>query len=246
MIGLGVKLITNSTGNPLLLFTGSACLLEGVVIMAVAYSFHTSARLETLVKEGKVKTTGSVPGYSKGMIVSTNAPSATKGLLLAIVSGALMWVMFPLVTKARFGDFGMGPYSLMLMFAGGMFASTFVYNLFFINLPVEGEPLELLAYFGGGLRSHLVGVGAGIVLCTGILAYLVAQGGAPENQLSPLTSYAVQHGAALLAAVAGIFLWKDFRDAEGRVRAMVWLFLLLFAAGLVVVGAAAKMATPAA
>jgi hypothetical protein len=46
--------------------------------------------------------------------------------------------------------------------------------------------------------------------------------------------------------VVGIFLWKDFRDAEGRVRAMVWLFLLLFAAGLVVVGAAAKMATPAA
>jgi glucose uptake protein len=241
MIGVGLKLITSSTGNPLLLFSGSACLLVSVVIIAVAYSFHVSARLETLVKEGKVKTTGSVPGYAKGMIVSTNAPSATKGLLLAIVSGALMWIMVPLVAKARFGDFGMGPYALMVMFATGMFASTFVFNLFFVNLPVEGEPIELLAFLQGGLRSHLVGVGAGVVLCTGILAYFVAQGGAPEVQISPLTSYTVQQGAVLLAALVGIFGWKDFRDAEGRVRAMVWLFILLFATGLAAVGAAAKI-----
>jgi glucose uptake protein len=242
MIGVGLKLVTNSSGSPLLLFTGAASLLVGVVTMAVAYTFHVSSRVDQLVKEGKVQTTGSVPGYGKGMIVSTHAPSAAKGLLLAIVSGALMWIMFPLVNKARLGDFGLGPYSLTMMFSLGVLATTFVFNLFFINLPVDGEPIELLSYLQGGIRSHLAGFGAGIVLCAGILAYFVVQGGAPEAQLKPLTSYAIQQGAVLVAAVAGIFGWKDFRDAEPRVRALVWVFLLLFTVGIGAVAAAAKAA----
>src|SRR3954451_18941825 len=141
MIGVGLQLIMNHSGNPLLLFAGSACLLVGVVTIGVAYTFHISTRVDQLVKEGKVQTTGSVPGYSKGMIVSTHAPSAAKGLLLAIVAGALMWIMVPLVNKARMGDFGLGPYSLTMLFSLGVFATTFVFNLFFVNLPVEGEPI---------------------------------------------------------------------------------------------------------
>ena len=242
MIGVGVKLVGSYSGNPMLLFTGTACLAVAVVMIAIAYTFHISSRIDQMVKEGKVQTTGSVPGSGKAMIVSTNVPSAAKGLLLAIVAGALMWIMVPLLNKARLGDFGMGPYALTVMFCVGVFTTTFVYNLFFVNLPVEGEPIELLSYLRGGLGSHLVGVGAGFVLSTGILAYFVAQGGPPEAQINPLISYAVQQGAVLTAALVGIFGWKDFRDAEPRVRALVWAFLLLFAAGLGAVAAAARVA----
>ncbi len=243
MIGVGLKMVLTYTGNPLLLFAGSACLFVGVVTMAVAYTFSVSSRVDQLVKEGKVKTTGSVPGYGKGMIVSTNTPSAAKGLLLSIVAGALMWIMLPLATKARAGDFGLGPYTLTALFALGMFTTTFVFNLFFVNLPVEGEPIELTAFLSGGVRTHLIGVGAGIVLCTGILAYFVAQAGAPEAQLAPLTAYALQQGAVLLAALVGIFMWKDFRDSEPRVRAMVWVFVVLFVVGLGALAAAARAVT---
>lgn len=237
MIGVGLKLVLHSTGSPMLMFVGSACLLVAVVMMAVAYSFHVSARLEQLIKEGKVKTTS----YGKGMVVSTNAPSATKGLLLAFVAGALMWAMFPLASKAQAGDFGVGPYTLMALFALGVFVSTWVLNLFLINLPVEGEPIELSAYFRGRLKSHAAGLGAGFVLCTGILAYFVAQSGPPEAQAPPLAFYTVQQGAVLLAAIVGIFGWKDYRDAEPRVRAIVWMFLFLFVAGLAALGTAAKL-----
>jgi glucose uptake protein len=243
MIGVGLKLVMHSTGNPLMLFTGTACLVVSVVIIAVAYTFYISGRVDQLVKEGKVKTTGSVPGSGKGMIVSTHAPSAVKGLLLAIVAGALMWIMIPLVNKARIGDFGLGPYALTALFVLGMFTTTFVFNLFFVNLPVEGEPIELLAFVKGGLATHLIGIGAGVVLCTGILAYFVAQAGPPEAQVNPLASYTVQQGAVLVAALMGIFGLKDFRDAEPRVRAMVWAFLVLFAAGLGALVAASRAAT---
>jgi glucose uptake protein len=76
MFGVGISVLLHYTGNPFLLFLGSACLLVGVVTIGVAYSFLISARQDRLVQEGKVKTTPGIPGYNKGMIVSTDAPSS--------------------------------------------------------------------------------------------------------------------------------------------------------------------------
>src|SRR5206468_4140744 len=97
-------------------------------------------------------------GRSKAMIVSTNAPSAAKGLLLAIISGALIWVMFPLIDLARAGETGMGPYSTMAFFAFGVLVSTIVFNNFFVNLPVQGEAIDLMDYVRGRTRAHLAGL----------------------------------------------------------------------------------------
>jgi glucose uptake protein len=240
MLGVGFSLILNHAGNPLLLFVGSACLLMAVVCVSVAYSLLISARQDKLVQEGKVKTTASVPGYGKGMLISTNAPTATKGLLLAIVSGVLMWIMFPLLRAAKAGDQGLGPYALMAMFALGLTGSSMIFNMFFVNLPVEGEPIPLGQYFSGSMGTHLVGLVSGAVLATGLLAILVAQAGAPETLVSPTLLYALEQGAVLIGALWGIFVWKDFRDCQPRVRAMVWMFILLFLAGIVSFGFAGK------
>jgi glucose uptake protein len=245
MLGAGLGLILHSTANPLLLFGGSACLLIAIVTIAVAYTFRISARQDKLVKEGKVKTTSSLPGYSKGMIVSSNAPSSTKGLVLAIVSGALMWIMLPLTDMARTPEYGLGPYALMAMFAFGMVASTFMFNLFFVNLPVAGEPIELFAYLEGSPRTHLVGVAAGAVLTAGLLAMFVAHGGPPEAQLPASLYYALEQAAVLIGAVWGIVKLKEFRDSEPRVRAMLWTFVLLFSVGLVLIGFASNFARAA-
>ena len=124
-----------------------------------------------------------------------------------------------------------------------MFISTFVFDLFLVNLPVAGEPIELTAYFSGTLRKHVIGLAAGFVLATGILAYFIVQAGSPDIAkpwFPPTTAYALQQGAVLIAALCGILGWKDFRDAEPRVRAMVWMFVLLFAAGLVSIGVASS------
>jgi glucose uptake protein len=248
MLGAGISLAISNPANHLLMFVGTACLLVALVMIAVAYSFLISARQDQMVKEGTVKTTAAGPGYNKGMIVSTNAPSATKGLLLAIVGGALMWTMIPLLNKARSGDFGLGPYALAAMFAFGIFASTFVYNLFFVNLPVEGEPVDMLSYFQGSLKQHLAGVVAGMALCTGIVALFVAQAGSPDSAtpwFPSTTAYALRQGAVLLGALFGIFRLKDFRDSDARVRALVWAFILLFTAGVFAIGFAAKLAPAA-
>jgi glucose uptake protein len=210
----------------------------GVVTIGVAYSFLISARQDRLVAAGKVKTTSNVPGH-RGMILSTDAPSSAKGLLLSIITAVLMWIMFPLVTKARSGDQGLGPYALLVMFVFGMGASTFLFNMFFINLPIEGEPLELFDYFGGSLKAHAIGWLAGLIWCTGMLANLVVAGGPPEAQPGAPVMYAFQQAAVLVAGLWGIMIWKEFKDGEGRVRAMVMTFLLVFACGVICLALAA-------
>jgi glucose uptake protein len=241
MFGVGLSVLLHHAGNPLLMFLGTACLLVAVVTIGVAYSFLISGRQDRLVQEGKVKTTSNIPGYSKGTIVSTNAPSSAKGLLLSIVSAALMWIMFPLISKARAGDQGLGPYALMALFALGVGGSTFLFNLFFINLPIEGEPLELFDYFKGKLKAHAIGWLAGLIWCTGMLANLVVAGGPPETQPGAAVLYAFQQGGVLVAALWGVLAWKDFHDGEGRVRAMVMAFLALFACGIVCLALSAKL-----
>jgi glucose uptake protein len=231
MLGMGITVLMGHFGNPLWKFTGSACLLLAVILVVVAYSLMISARQDKLVKEGKIKTTN-VPGYGRGMIVSTDAPSATKGLLLSGIAAALMWVMYPLLSLARAGETGLGPYSCAFLFMGGLFLTSFIFNLFFMNLPVEGEPLELIEYFRVRFVDHVLGAIAGMILCTGLLAELVSESGPPEAQVGTVMTYGLKQGAMLVAAIWGVWVWRDFRDADPRVRGVVAAFTTLMALGV--------------
>jgi glucose uptake protein len=242
IFGLGASLLFSHVGNPILVFAGSACFVVGVVLAAVAYSFLISSRQDRLVKEGKVEVAPHVPGAGKRMIVSTDAPNATKGLLLSGVAAVLMWIMYPLINKARDGEAGLGPYALMALFSLGVFVSTFVFDLFLINLPLEGEPIEPFEYVRGSLKTHLAGIVAGILLCTGILAELVSAGGPPEAQPGMLVSYGLKQLAPLVGGCAGVWIWKEMQDAEGRVRAIFYTFALLFVVGAACLIAAASFA----
>ena len=231
MFGMGITVLLGQFGNPLWKFPGSACLLVAVILVGVAYSLMISARQDKLVKEGKVKT-ANLPGYGRGMIVSTDAPSATKGLLLSVAAAALMWVMYPLLNFARAGETGLGPYSCVFLFMSGVFLSTFIYNLFFLNLPVEGEPLELIEFFRVRLTDHILGVIAGAILCCALLAELVSEAGPPEAQVGTVMTYGIKQASILVAAVWGIWVWKDFRDAGPRIRALTVVFTGLMALGV--------------
>ncbi len=231
MLGMGITVLMGRFGNPLWKFPGSASLLIAAILVVVAYSLMISARQDRLVKEGKIKTSN-VPGYGRGMIVSTDAPSATKGLLLSGIAAALMWVIYPLLNAARAGETGLGPYSCVFLFMGAVFLTTFIFNLFFMNLPVEGEPLEMIEYFRMRIADHLLGVIAGMILCTGVLAELVSEGGPPEAQVGTVMTYGLKQGAMLVAAIWGVWVWKDFRDAGPRVRGVVAAFTTLMALGV--------------
>ena len=110
-----------------------------------------------------------------------------------------MWIMVPLVNKARLGDLAMGPYALMAMFGAGMFVSTFIFDLFLVNLPVAGEPIrELTAYFSGSLRKHGIGLADELLFTTGIIGVFHRagrlSGWSPNRGFRRPPAYAVGQG----------------------------------------------------
>lgn len=225
-VGIGLALIIgviwnysiNPQGNPTLLFTGMAIVIAAIVTDALAYRAHALAQARAAIKAGRTRTT--IPAAS------------WKGILLSLASGLLMGSFYPLVELGKQGESGLGPYAIAFIFALGIFFSTFVFNLFFMNLPVEGEPVEILEYFKGTWKQHALGIAGGIIWATGTISNFVAASSPREVQVGPAISYALGQGATLVSALWGLLLWKEFRGADGRVKMLLGLMLFLFAVGL--------------
>ena len=236
-IGIGMALvigviwnhILRPQGNPVLLFAGAAIIVGAIIVDAFAYRMHALSKLEHKGRAGKAK--------------STKRTVSSKGIVLSLVSGVLMGSFFPLIEIGRQGDPGLGPYAIGLVFAIGVFLSTFVFNLFFMNLPVEGEPLEMFQYFAGNLKQHLLGIAGGAIWYTGTIANFVAASTPEKVQVGPAISYAIGQGATMVSALWGLLVWKEFAGADQQVRILLGVMLILFVCGLLTVAIAPLFVT---
>src|SRR2546428_10405503 len=145
-----------------------------------------------------------------------------------------MGSFFPLVEMGKVGLLGLGPYAIGFVFAVGVFLSTFVFNLFFMNFPVEGAPVAISEYFKGTGRQHLLGIVGGLIWATGTIANFVAASAPKSVEVGPAVSYAIGQGATMVSALWGLLVWKEFAGASPKVRFMLGLMLLLFIGGLAV------------
>jgi len=223
IIGIVAGRFGKSTGNPLLTFAGCALILAAIIIAGSAYRFINETRHEASARAGKAK--------------STRRPAAVKGIVIAVLSGVLMAVFYPLLASSSRGVLGLGPYSACAIFALGVFASTFVFNLFFMNLPVEGEPLDFFEYFKATPKSHGLAVLGGMIWCFGAVAAYTAESADNVRILTSLT-YGLSQAPALLAMLWGVFVWKEFKDGDTRTKSMVGLLFALFALGILLVSVA--------
>ncbi len=224
LVGIAMGIAGRPVGNAMMLELGCALVLTSVVVNAVLYRMRAVAEHEVLARSGHAK--------------STRRPSAIKGIILALVAGMLIGSFAPMLDKARMGDLGLGPYALSTVFAFGVFFSSLVFNIFFMNLPVEGEPVDLGAYFNGRLKQHLLGVSAGVIWLTGVLALMVA-GSVPEQlQVPGLERYLLSQGAPVLTALWGIVVFREFKDGDVRIKTLGALMLVLLLCGMVMIGLA--------
>jgi glucose uptake protein len=138
---------------------------------------------------------------------------------------------------------GLGPYAVAFLFAIGVFFSTFVFNLYFLNLPVQGAGLSMFDYFKGTLWQHVLGILGGLIWCIGAIANFVAASAPKSVQVGPAISYAVGQGATMVSALWGLLVWKEFAGANGKVRVLLALMLILFLAGLITVSIAPLYST---
>jgi glucose uptake protein len=96
-------------------------------------------------------------------------------------------------------------------------------------------------YFRQPKRSHLLPLLGGMLWAAGSVSLFVATsaataapgvGAEPVPLLGPATVYVVGLGAAVLSALWGLLVWKEFRGATDRARVLVALMVVLLVAGL--------------
>ena len=205
-------------GNATLLLGGCALLIMAVIADAIGFNMVSVLRHEKLARAGKTK--------------STRRPKSGKGVILGIVGGLLLGAGLPLIDNARETEIGLGPFTLTVLFTLGLFFSTFVFSIFFVNLPVEGDPVEIGDYIKAGVKDHAKGIVAGAIWCTGALALWVTAHTPDLFQDSRTLFYFLSQGAPLVAALWGLLVWKEFRGGDLRVKSMAVLMLVFFAGGL--------------
>lgn len=231
-IGIGLALIIgviwtyalNPSGNRELLFGGTAVIVVAIIINALAYRSYALLRSRQAAREGKARM------MRKSM--------STKGIIVSLVAGVFMGSFYPLLQNAMGGEIGLGPYAVSFVFSLGIFFSTFVLNLVFMNLPVEGAPVEISDYFRGSLKSHALGIIGGMIWAVGLISNLVAANAEGVAKAGPAESYGIGQGATMVSALWGILVWREFAGADAKVKGLVAAMLVLFVGGLAMVSIA--------
>lgn len=207
VIGVIVNYIDQPLGNKVLLFGGVALVVLAILLNAFAYR----------------------------KMQSGNKNPTSKGLLLSIISGVLMGLFYKYVAASMFPDFTvpesgkLSPYTAIVFFSVGILASNFLFNTILMRRPFDGSPVTYKDYFRGGFKNHITGILGGIIWCIGMSFSIIASGKA-----GPAISYGLGQGATVVAAIWGIYVWKEFKGAKG-VKLILSCMLVCYIIGLVMI-----------
>jgi len=228
------------------LIIGSLLLVGAALLSAVAYRAHSSRLAEEERERSKATAAITEPApesvdasdprsyrrRKKKEVADQDAVGTpAKAIGLALAAGLAMGSIVPLLENSRETELGLGPYALLFVMALGVFLSTIVLNLYFMNLPVKGAPLQFFRYFQGTAWQHLCGVLGGMVWLAGLGAALVLAAIPKAARSGSLTVFLAQ-AAPLLALLWGVMIYREFRSASGFVNGLLALLALVLAAGL--------------
>lgn len=205
VIGVLVNYLDNPVGNKLFIFGGVILIILAILLNANAYRKMSAAKSKV----------------------------SNKGLILSIVAGVLMGFFYKYVAASMFTDFNvpeagkLSPYTAVVFFSIGILLSNFVFNSALMARPFEGSPVSYRDYFKGSMRNHFTGILGGVIWCVGMSFSIIASGKA-----GAAISYGLGQGATVVAALWGIFIWKEFKNAPAGTSMILNIMLLLYVFGL--------------
>ena len=212
-VGIGLALVVGVIVNYLDAPVGNALMLfGGVGLVALAILLNASA-------------------YRK--LSSSTGGVSTKGLVLSVIAGALMGLFYKYVANSMFPDFTqplpgkLSPYSAVVIFSLGILLSNVLFNSLLMWRPFVGTPVTYADYFRGNLKNHLTGVLGGVIWCIGMSFSIIA-----SDKAGPAISYGLGQGATIVAALWGIYIWKEFKGAPAGTNTLLNSMLLCYIIGL--------------
>jgi glucose uptake protein len=171
-------------------------------------------------------------GKAYGEISGEKAVSR-KSIITCIVSGVLMGLWAPFSTRALTHGHALGPYSIAVFLTGGALLSCFLWNVYFMKKPLVGEPVAFSGLFRGPASGHLLGLLGGAIWATGTVFNLVA-----GNFTGVAISYAIGQSAPMVAALWGIFAWKEFAGANRKAQAFLGLMFIFYMLAILLIARA--------
>lgn len=207
VVGVVLSYILQPQGNAGLLAAGVACAVVAVVLDGKAY----------------------------GNLASSSQPrvASNKGIITCIVSGVLMGLWAPFVTRAMTHGNTLGPYSVAVFLTLGALLSCFIWNIYFMKKPLVGEPVRFRDFFRGPLSGHLLGLLGGCIWGIGTVFNLVA-----AKFSGVAISYAIGQSAPMVAAFWGVLAWKEFRGASSRAKTYLAVMFVFYILAIVLVSRA--------
>jgi glucose uptake protein len=209
IIGVIMNYVADPIGNVVLLSAGVFFVILAIILDALAYR--------------------RLAGGSAGA-------NSAKGLPLAVACGVFMGIFYRFIAAAMYADTAhptagkMGSYAAVFTVAVGILLSSFVWNTFAMKKPFTGPPVGFRDYFAANLRTHMTGVLGGVIWGTGTSLNLIASGRAGYA-----ISYGLGQGATMVAAIWGVFIWKEFRTAPAGTSTLLATMFASFLAGLVLI-----------
>jgi glucose uptake protein len=213
-VGIGLALVLGvilnyavaQKGDPVILFTGVALIVVAIILNAVAYRKASAS-------DSKV---------------------STKGIALSLIAGLLMSFFYRFIASSMdLENFEspapgkMTPYTAVFIFSCGIFLSNFIFNTILMKNPIAGTPTSYKEYFKGNYRTHMTGILGGLIWGLGNSFNLIA-----AEKAGPAISYGLGQGATLVAALWGVFIWKEFKNSPPKTNIYLGAMFVFFVAGL--------------
>jgi glucose uptake protein len=207
-LGILINYIGKPEGNPVMLFTGT-----GIIILAILVSMQSYRKLADQQKK-----------------------ASFKGIALALAAGICIAFFYRFVASSMASDFSpaddgkISSYTAVVFFSIGAVISTLIINPVFMAKPVEGAPVKMGQWLRGTPKAHLLGMLGGVVWCLGNSVSFMSVGAA-----SPAISYGLSNAAPVVAALWGIFIWKEFKDAPKGTNLLLSLMFAFYLIGLILI-----------
>ncbi len=209
VLGVIVNFMASQKGDPMLLFAGVALIAVAIIINAIAYKRSSKA----------------------------DSKPSSNGIIISLIAGVLMSFFYRFIAASmdleNFGSPAVGkmtPYTAVFIFSVGIFISNFLFNTILMKKPFNGAPVSYHDYFNGKFKTHLTGILGGLIWGLGNSLNLIAAGKA-----GAAISYGLGQGATLIAALWGVFIWKEFKQAPKSTNTLLTAMFIFFVIGIALI-----------
>lgn len=214
--GVIINYIAKPEGNPLLIAVGTLAIGIAIFLNARAY-----AKLKSGTEDDKSM-------MKKGIILAISG-GLLMGLFYYLLQNSLPLILSPDSLSNIAGTGKFTPYTAVVVFAFASLLSNFIYNTYIMKHPFKGEPVSYKGYFAKGFgKDHIVSILSGGVNALGTSFNIIASG-----LVGAAIAYGIGQSAPMIAAIWGIFVWKEFKGAPKGTNSLITAMFLLFTLGVI-------------